>query len=100
MEVLVFLRDLGEKWVEFAKFIGFEEEEVTRLQDLSPDNITKQIWNFSKLWRMPNLASTKNNEVLYEVLQVANITTGIYKCMHVYIIYMYLYQMISIGRSQ
>ena len=75
-EVLQFLKKLGSKWVEFAKFIGFKQDEVEKLLDIAPKNTIKQIQNFSKVWRMPDLTSRKNDDVLDEVLKKARITTG------------------------
>lgn len=76
VEVFLFLNKLGRHWVEFAQFLGFSVDEVETLQSLSCHVTEDEIRNFSKVWRMPDLKSRKNEEILYHVLQVANITLG------------------------
>ena len=62
--------------MKFARFIGFVEEEVKQLQDLSQPGTKEQVQSFSKVWRMPDLTSSKNDEVLDEMLQTAKIRKG------------------------
>jgi hypothetical protein len=74
LEMLRFLRKLGKHWEKFAKFIGFTEDEVKRLKSSAP-TVKRQIRNFSKVWRMPDLTSEKNKEVLELTLHEAGIDT-------------------------
>ena len=76
VELLQFLKSLGTKWVEFASYIGFTREDVQKLKDVSTNETSTPIQNFSKLWRMPDLTSGENDKVFDEVLQAAKITLG------------------------
>ena len=81
LEMLRFLRKLGKQWEKFAKFIGFTEDEVKRLKSSAP-TVKRQIRNFSKVCRMPDLTSEKNKEVLELTLHEAGIDTGTCTCIY------------------
>ena len=82
LEMLRFLNKLGKHWEKFAKFIGFAEDEVKRLKSSAPTT-KRQIRNFSKVWRMPDLTFEKNEEVLELTLHEAGIDTGTCTCIYV-----------------
>ena len=76
-EILIFLDKLGEKWEEFAHFLGFTNDEVYDLKYHSFGNTNQEIKNFSKIWRMPEM-KRKNDDILHRVRIAANINLGNY----------------------
>ena len=77
LEMLQFLKKLGEHWDKFAKFIGYTEEEVKTLKCSAATTTEKQIRNFTRVWRMPDLTYGKNKEVIEMALHEAGIDTGV-----------------------
>jgi hypothetical protein len=73
---LIFLDKLGEKWEEFAHFLGFTNDEVYDLKYHSFGNTNQEIKNFSKIWRMPEM-KRKNDDILHRVRIAANINLGV-----------------------
>ena len=75
LEMLRFLKKLDKHWEKFAEFIGFKEEEVKTLKYSAP-TMEKQLRKFSRVWRMPDLTSEKNDEVLEMTWHKAGIDAG------------------------
>ena len=76
VDVWHFLILLDKKWVKFALFIGFNEEEVKTIESSAPNSVHEQIKNFFKVWRMPDLTKSNNKKILEEVVALAGITQG------------------------
>ena len=56
---------------------------MEKLKSSAP-TMERQIRNFSKVWRMPDLTSEKNKEVLELALHEAGIDTGTCTCIYIY----------------
>ena len=82
VEVLIFLEQLGEKWEDFALFLGFTGQDLRELKDRSGGNTMQEIRHFSKVWRMPDMKQEQNNNILHRVLNTARISFGtLYNCL-------------------
>ena len=81
MELLIFLEgQLGEKWENFAWFLGFTRDETDDIKSDSYGNAKQEIQNFLKVWRMPDLQQKFNDDILYRVCQKAGIKLGTCIC--------------------
>lgn len=75
MELLIFLDSLGEKWEDYALFLGFTNDEIYGLKRRSFGKTQQEIKNFSKVWRIPDMERA-NDDILHCVLEEANIDLG------------------------
>ena len=78
VEVLTFFsKRLGHLWTEYAAFLGFTAKEIHTVKSYSDGIEGQEPRHFLKVWRMPDLQSKDNNDILYSVLPKAGINIGI-----------------------
>ena len=65
-----FLIELKESWICFAKFIGFTQNELKKVQG---ESVEQCIQRFMQVWEMPDCGYTKTLRILERVASLADI---------------------------
>ena len=70
---------LEEDWIRLAKYMGYDQEVIRRIDNIHPRCIAEQQNLFLRLWRMPDLGVHRTASILEKIRKSARLSENLWR---------------------